>query len=77
MKINITANGFKELTEIEMYAVDGGWNWELVLGGAALVAACIAVAASALVSLPILASGTLCVCSGLGGYAMGTGFVSK
>ena len=37
---------FKELTLCEMQEVDGGWNWGAVLGGAALVVACIGVTVS-------------------------------
>lgn len=66
-------NNFIELSNNELFTIDGGWNWELVLGGAALVIECIAIAATAPASLPILAAGALCAASALGGSAIGYG----
>lgn len=66
-------SSFVELNNSELYEIDGGWDWGLILGGAALVIATIGVAASAPVSLPILASGALCASSALGGSAIGYG----
>lgn len=70
-------NNMIELRTEELICIEGGWNWGLVLGGAALVVTCIGVAGAAPVSLPILAAGALCAASGLGGAAIGTGFVTN
>lgn len=66
-------NTFVEISEREMMNIDGGWDWGVVLGGTALVIEVIAVAASAPVSLPILAAGALCAGAAVGGAAIGYG----
>lgn len=66
-------NTFVEINEREMMNIDGGWDWGLVLGGAALVIEVIGVAATAPVSLPILAAGALCAGAAVGGAAIGYG----
>lgn len=68
---NLMTNGFCELSENEMMMVDGGWNWGTVLGGAALVVGCIAVAASGPVGW--VGAAALCGASALGGAAIGHG----
>ena len=60
-------NTFGEISETEMMNIAGGWDWGIVLGGSALVAA------TAPVSLPLLSSGALCAGSALGGAAIGYG----
>ena len=37
----LSTSGFSVLNNTEMLTIDGGWNWGAVLGGAALVVACI------------------------------------
>lgn len=71
--MNTNFNSFTELSINEMENVNGGWDWGTVIGGAALVVGCIAVAATAPVSLPALAGGALCIASGVGGVAVGWG----
>jgi len=66
-------HNFVEMNYIELMETDGGWDWGIVLGGAAVVVECLAVAATAPASLPILAAGALLALSGLGGFAMGYG----
>jgi len=65
--MNTNFNSFTELSINEMENVNGGWDWGTVVVG------CIAVAATAPVSLPALAGGALCVASGVGGAAVGWG----
>ena len=66
-------NTFGEISETEMMNIAGGWDWGIVLGGSALVIEVIEVAATAPVSLPLLASGALCAGAALGGAAIGYG----
>lgn len=66
-------NNFIEISENEALNIDGGWDWGLVLLGATLVVEVVAVAASAPVSLPVLAAGGLCAASAVGGAAIGYG----
>ena len=65
--------GFIELSMNEMTMIDGGWDWGIVLGGTALVVEVIGVAATAPVSIPVVAAGALCAASALGGAAIGYG----
>lgn len=78
---------FEELTLCEMQEVEGGWNWGAILGGAALVVACIGVTVATggigLCSIPVIlgagttaeiaVAGAAVVGSGLGGAAIGYG----
>ncbi len=80
-------NGFYEMSENEAMNIDGGWDWETVLGGTALVVACIgltfATGGIATCSIPlILGAGTATEIAGagvavagsaLGGAAIGYG----
>lgn len=83
-------SSFVELTNDEMYLVDGGWNWAQVLGGAALVVAAVGLTVATggigLVSVSLLlgagtsgelaVAGIAAVASVLGGAAIGHGMVS-
>jgi hypothetical protein len=83
----LSTSGFSVLNNTEMLTIDGGWNWGAVLGGAALVVACIGVTITTggigLCSVPlIIGAGTTAEIavaavavagSALGGAAMGYG----
>lgn len=69
---NVMKNGFAELSAYEMSEVDGGWNWDTVLGGAGLFIATVGVAAS--LTTPVGWAGIACCgTSFLSGVAMGYG----
>lgn len=69
---NVMTNGFTELSENEMLAVDGGWDWDTVLGGATLFITTLGVAAS--LTTPYGWVGIACCGSSLlSGAAMGYG----
>lgn len=83
----VMANGFNELNVNEMMEVDGGWDWATVLGGAALVVACVGVTVATggmgLCSVPVILgagtageiaiAGAAVAGSALGGAAIGYG----
>ncbi len=71
--MEITKNGFAELSANELEMVDGGIEWGAALGGAALVIACVAFAATCPVAAAGIAGGLAIDAAGLGGYAVGWG----
>lgn len=80
-------NGLCELSQDEMKAVDGGWNWGVVLSGAGLVVACMGITLATggigLCTVPLILgagtsaeiaiAGTAVVGSAIGGAAIGYG----
>lgn len=69
----VMANGFAELSANDMETIDGGIEWGAALGGAALVIACVAFAATCPVAAAGIAGGFAIDAAGLGGYAVGWG----
>lgn len=66
---------FYDVDEAMLLNIDGGkisCDWTQIAGGAGIVVACVAVAATAPISIPTLAAGGLCACAAIGGAAMGT-----
>lgn len=66
-------NTFIELSTDEMINIEGGWDWGIVLSGAALAVEIITVAATAPASIPVLAAGALCAGSAVAGASIGYG----
>lgn len=80
-------NEFCEMSLDEMQAVDGGWDWGLVLTGTSLVVACVGVAIGTggigFCSIPLIigagthaeiaVAGATVLGAGLGGLAAGYG----
>lgn len=70
---NVMTNGFENFNADELENVDGGVEWGAALGGAALVIACVAFAATCPVAAAGIAGGFAIDAAGLGGYAVGWG----
>ncbi len=66
---NVMTNGFTELSENEMFGVDGGWDAGEFFSGVGLVATTLVGAAVAVATVPVTAPAGLCAAIVLGSCA--------